>query len=423
MEKIISLIKGLKNTSKESLLLISLICSVIVGGIFFVTELDLGPRINRFIALPGQLFVAILNFISIPLIFINLLVSLGRFTTKFSGKLSLWLLLWCLISSFMVCLFSLVYNIILSPAYSLNPMAKPPEITHDWVVADIFYDIFRNLVPDHCITLFFKQFKTDVKKKKIYVNATQAMVESVEILNSSIARPNLFGILAVAMMFGITLATFKEKAKPLIDILIAANVMLMEMAEYIMWISPIGNFCLIIEKVMAHSKEIKFYAWDIFMALVLNISGLLIVSTFGMCTVYFVYAHRNPIPLFKNSRESIVTALTTASSSSCLPYTIKACINSGVNSKISQFACTFGNILNKNGTSFFIVSVACFASKKSGRSLSINQIVTICLASTAISMGTAGIPFAGITAATIVMEVSLLPRAAIDSIIVIDWLL
>ncbi|MEH6945063.1 dicarboxylate/amino acid:cation symporter, partial [Bacillus sp. JJ722] len=115
------------------------------------------------------------------------------------------------------------------------------------------------------------------------------------------------------------------------------------------------------------------------------------------------------IKFFKNTREAIITAFVTSSSLATLPVTLKSAQKAGISDKVANFTLPVGATVNMNGSAIHFGVGVVFAANIMGYDLSIGAIIGIILAGTLASIGTAGVPGAGLIGMSIVFTQAGLP--------------
>ena len=104
----------------------------------------------------------------------------------------------------------------------------------------------------------------------------------------------------------------------------------------------------------------------------------------------------NPIKFFKKFSPTMMVAFSTASSSACLPSSLK-CMQEGfgVSKSISSFTIPLGNTINMDGTAVMQGVATIFIAQIYGIDLTMGNYITIILTATLASIGTAGVPGVG----------------------------
>jgi len=131
----------------------------------------------------------------------------------------------------------------------------------------------------------------------------------------------------------------------------------------------------------------------------------------------------SPFKFYQILFPAITTAFTTNSSIVSLPIAMECLEKMGVSKKISSLVTPLGVILNKNGTAVFEVVSAIFIAQVYGIDLSVFQLLIITFTATLASIGSAGIPSAGLVSLVFVLRSVNLPLEGVGLILVVDKLL
>ena len=136
------------------------------------------------------------------------------------------------------------------------------------------------------------------------------------------------------------------------------------------------------------------------------------------------FTNLNPIRFFKNLKDVIVFTFSTSSSSASIPFTLKtANENCGIDKSISTFSIPLGATINMDGTAIMQGCATFFLASLYGIDLGFNEIITIVITATVASIGTAGIPSAGIIMLTVIFSQIGIPLEGITLLLGVDRLL
>ena len=120
----------------------------------------------------------------------------------------------------------------------------------------------------------------------------------------------------------------------------------------------------------------------------------------------------------------MLLGFSTSSSSATLPLTMDRVKNHvGVDDEVASFVLPIGATINMDGTSLYQAVAAVFIAQALGIDLSIAQQLTIVLTATLASIGTAGVPGAGIIMLVIVLQAIQVPVEGIALILGVDRIL
>jgi Na+/H+-dicarboxylate symporter len=132
----------------------------------------------------------------------------------------------------------------------------------------------------------------------------------------------------------------------------------------------------------------------------------------------------NPIQFFKGFSPAMVVAFSTSSSSATLPVSMEtAQKNLNVPKNISSFVQPLGATVNMDGTAIMQGVATVFIAQVYGIDLGIGALLTVILTATLASIGTAGVPGAGLIMLSMVLVSVGLPVEGIALILGVDRLL
>ena len=137
-----------------------------------------------------------------------------------------------------------------------------------------------------------------------------------------------------------------------------------------------------------------------------------------------VIGRLNPVRYLKGLVNPAAVAFTTTSSSGTLPATIKSAREElGVSKGISSFVLPLGATINMDGTALYQGVTALFVAQAFGVDLVFADYVTIIMTATLASIGTAGVPGAGLIMLSLVLTTVGLPMEGLAIIAGIDRIL
>ena len=231
---------------------------------------------------------------------------------------------------------------------------------------------------------------------------------------------NILQIIAFAILFGIAMTHIGERGKKIIEINNTLAEITYKLAEIIMKFAPIGVFALI-------AKVVADYGIEMLLPMAKVIGGVYGACLLHMILIYggfLVLLKLNPISFFIKVFEAQIIAFTTTSSSATLPVSMKIAQEElGVSKETSSFVLPLGATINMDGTAIYQGVCVLFIAQAMGITLTGQDYVTIILTSTLASIGTAGVPGAGLIMLALVLESVGLPIEGIAIIAGIDRIL
>lgn len=238
---------------------------------------------------------------------------------------------------------------------------------------------------------------------------------------ASLNKGDILQIIVFAVILGISINLAGEKGKPVAAFFESFSETMFKMTELVIRFAPIGVFGL-----MAWVSA--SYGVDVLMSL-----AKVILCVYAACLVHMAFtmgggitflAKLSPIKFFKGILSAQSVAFTTTSSSGTLPVTTSNVIhNLGVSKPIASFVLPLGATINMDGTAIYQGVCAMFVAQAFGVDLSFANYMTIILTATLASIGTAGVPGAGLIMLSLVLTSVNLPLEGIAIIAGIDRIL
>lgn len=238
---------------------------------------------------------------------------------------------------------------------------------------------------------------------------------------SAFVGGEMLQIIAAALAFGIALVVSGEHGKRILNFFKDLNEVIMKLVIIVMLMAPFGVFAKIAQVFAKEGFETIFALAKYF---ILVIVVLLIHAFVVYPTLLKVFTGMNPLRFFKKMRNAQMFAFSTASSNATIPVTLRATEERlGASNKVASFTVPLGATINMDGTAIMQGVATVFIAQISGIDLTITQYLTVILAATMASVGTAGVPSAGLVMLTMVLGLVGLPPDKIGLIIGIDRLL
>ncbi len=156
---------------------------------------------------------------------------------------------------------------------------------------------------------------------------------------------------------------------------------------------------------------------------------LAVLVALSLQTVYYLLRVRvgswvRPLALLRGTRDALVMAFSTGSSTATMPVTY-ACLREKVNlrEQSASLGALVGSNFNNDGTALYEAMSALFVAQLLGQHLSLTQQFMVVLTSVVASVGAAGIPEAGLVTMTMVFKAVGLPTEYIAILLTVDWFL
>jgi Na+/H+-dicarboxylate symporter len=238
----------------------------------------------------------------------------------------------------------------------------------------------------------------------------------------ALARGDVLQIIFFSILLGLAITYAGERAAPVARLFEAGNEVIMKLVMMIMELAPFGVFALMAWVAGSYSISVLLPLAALILAVYLACL-LHAVSMLGGVLVGLI-GRLNPLPFFKGVSEPGIVAFTTTSSNATLPVTMEVAEKElGVSNSVASFALPMGATLNMDGTCIYQGIAALFVAQAFGIDLSFGQYATIVIAATLASIGTAGVPGAGLIMTSMVLQSVGLPLEGIAIIAGIDRIL
>ena len=232
---------------------------------------------------------------------------------------------------------------------------------------------------------------------------------------------NVLQIIVFAILFGIAINLAGEKATPVRVFFESLSEVIYKLTAIIIAFAPYGVFALMVWVAGTYGLDMLLPLGKVIFAVYLGcvIHALLVYG--GMIKLL---ARLNPVRFFQGVFEPAMVAFTSTSSSGTLAVSMTAAEkNLGVSRGISSFVLPLGATINMDGTALYQGVCALFVAQAFGVDLSGIDYLTIILTATLASIGTAGVPGAGVIMLSLVLASVGLPLEGVAVIAGIDRIL
>ena len=223
-------------------------------------------------------------------------------------------------------------------------------------------------------------------------------------------------VMAVLLGFGIILIG-EEQNHRLVTAFNDLNAVFMKCMEMILKLSPIGVFCLLCPVIAENGAMIiGSLAMVLLAAYICYIVHAVLVYSAAVKTMGGI----SPIQFFKGMLPAIMFAFSSASSVGTLPINLECVEGLGADREIASFVLPLGATINMDGTAIYQGVCAIFIASCYGINLTLSQMLTVILTATLASIGTAGVPGAGMVMLAMVLTSVGLPVDGIALVAGVD---
>ena len=235
-----------------------------------------------------------------------------------------------------------------------------------------------------------------------------------------LADATMLQVIVIALFFGFGIILAGEKGKLAKDCVDSFAEVSFKVMMMILKLSPIGVFALICPVVATNGPDVLL---PLLKVIVVAYTAYIVhvIVTYSLSVKAF--AGLSPLKFFKVMSEPMLFAFSSASSVGTLPFNMDATQRLGARKEVSSFVLPLGATINMDGTAIYQGVCAIFIAEIFGIDLTIAQQITIILTATLASIGTAGVPGAGMIMLAMVLESVGLPLEGIALVAGIDRIL
>lgn len=362
---------------------IAFVLAIILGSVF-------GSSID-FLKPFGDLFLRLIKFIIAPLILSTLVVGVASTTDpKQLGRIGFKTVAYYFATTAVAIAIGLAVAYAIAPGKGLNVTAEglvaPEAATQD---PQSPITTLLNIVPENPFT--------------------------------SLANGSILQIIFFALFLGLAITLVGEKAQPVYKFFEGFAEVMYKITGIVMKVAPIGVLGLLAPVVGQYGPAVLLPLLKVIIAVYI---ACLLHAFIVYSTAVKTFANMSPKRFFKGISPAALVAFSTASSAGTLPVTIKNVNeNLGVPKKISSFVLPLGATVNMDGTAIYQGVAVIFIAQFYSLELSFLQLLTVVLITILASIGTAGVPGAGMIMLAMVLTSVNMPLEGIALIAGIDRVL
>jgi Na+/H+-dicarboxylate symporter len=392
---------------------IPLIWKIAIGFVLGVgAGLLLGDKVTVVKPL-GTIFVNLLKMLIVPLVFTSLVVGTASIGDPLTlGRIGLKTII----------LYLLTTAVAITIGLGIGSLTKPGEGMN-----------LQRDVSGQVISAEVKGYQIEEGTIKSQVASMESKAQSapkglVDVIVSifptnpikALADGNMLQIIIFAIFFGIAAVLAGEKGKFVVDVMGSAADVMYKVTHMVMLFAPYGVFALIAVTVSQYGASVLLPFGKVILAVA---GGCIIHAVIVYSGLVTIFTRKSPFWFFGGVKEATLTGFVTRSSSATLPVTMECVQNMGVSEKISSFVLPLGATINMDGTALYQGVCALFVAQAFGIELTSSMQISIILTATLASIGTAGVPGAGLIMLTLVLTQAGLPLEGVALIAGIDAVL
>lgn len=337
----------------------------------------------------GDMFIRLIQMSIVPLVMASVIVATGSMSGKGTGLVAARTFGWMFAFSFLAAVLAWGLGSVIRPGDGMVFTGElDPSLQEGAQQAGTWQDTLLGFVS---------------------TNVVEAM-----------ATADMLPIIVFSLIFGIALNRYMAQTgnRTLIGIFEGIQAVVLTMIQYVMYIAPVGVFCLLAsltgeQGVAVITSAVKY--------LVTTLIGVLILMAVFVLVIW-ARTRLNVWKLPAKLVEQTVVAVTTTSSAVTFPTVLRNTVEKvGVRPRVANFTLSIGLTMGSYGAVLNYMIVILFLAQAGGVELTFGQIVLGVALSIMLNMGTITVP-GGFPVVAMFLAASLdLPVEAVGLLIAVDW--
>jgi len=373
------------------ILYVQVIIAIVLGILLGVFAPEVGEAMKPL----GDAFIKLVKMIIAPVIFLTVVTGIaGMSNMKRVGRVAGKAMLYFITFSTLALIIGLVVANVLQPGAGLN--IDPATLATGKDAAKVSEYVSK--AHDSTITGFLMNI------------IPETMV-------SPLTEGNILQVLFVSVLFGVSLASVGDRARPVLNFFQELSAPVFKAVEILMKAAPIGAFG-------AMAFTIGKYGVHSLGNLAFLIACFYITSLLFVLVVLGAVARYNGfsiIKMIKYIKDELLLVLGTSSSEAALPTLMQKLERAGCEKSVVGLVIPTGYSFNLDGTNIYMTMAALFIAQACNIDLTLTQEITLLLVAMLSSKGAAGITGAGfITLAATLAVVPTVPIEGMALILGID---
>ncbi len=235
----------------------------------------------------------------------------------------------------------------------------------------------------------------------------------------SMTDGNMLQIIFFAVFLGVAISSLGSKHNHIHQFFDSLAEAMLKLTSMVMMYAPIGVFGLL-------TYTVGTYGAEVLLPLLKLIMVMFVACIIHVCIIYFPCIKYSGVPLkkfFKELTSTILVAFSSASSAAALSSNLQSVQRLGASRPVSSFLIPLGNTINMDGTAIYMGVCSIFAATFFGIDLTFDKQILIVIIAMLASVGTMGVPGAGVIMISMVFTQVGIPLEAIALIAGIDRVL
>lgn len=362
---------------------VGFILGAFVGIIFGSSAQVLAPL--------GDILLRLLNLIVIPIILFTLIAAVNDINPQRIGRVGGKVVIYYILTTSAAIIFGLVLALLVNPGLGLTL----PTASVDVPETPSFINTLLQIIPENLFAAF--------------------------------SNADILGIIFIAIITGFAISSMlhsndekvRDLGTTLQKVTNAGSEVTFRILNGVLQYAPIGIFAIGASAIGGQGINTFVSLGKLTLVVYLAILVQVILIYILLMRLFKVDIRQ----FFKNTREAIATAFMTSSSLGTLPLTMKSAKKAKISDDVASFSLPMGATINMDGAAIRLGASVVFAANIVGMDLSFSAILGIIVTGTLASIGTAGVPGAGLIALSIVLTQAGLPIEVVALVAGVDAIL
>jgi Na+/H+-dicarboxylate symporter len=384
-------------------ILFAMVLGITVGmvlGPAALVKRETAMVMGSWLALPGQIFLGLIQMIVVPLVFASIITGLAASEDiEQLSRMGIRLAFYFVATTVVAIIIGLVLALAIQPGGFIDGTSLQgavqevqPAVSADLTEVPSFINV------------------PDVISSILPQNPLGAMVER-----------EMLQIVLIAIIFGVALiSTASAYARPLLELLAAIQEVCMTIVRFAMLLAPLAVFGMLAQTTINTGLD-ALLGMAVYMGTV--VGGLLLLLVVYLLIVVFL-AGKNPLWFLGAVREVQLLAFSTSSSAAVMPLSIQVAEEKlNVRPSTSQFLIPLGATINMNGTALYQAVATVFLAQVYGVELTIASLLLIVVMTVGASIGSSATPGVGMVILASILTSVGIPAGGVALIIGVDRIL
>ncbi len=367
------------------------------SGLALISD-SLAYSFAQWVALPGQLFLAVIQMVVIPLVLSSIIIGItSSGDSAFLKKVGLRITPY----------FVMTTTVAVVLGISLVTLIEPGNFIDSNLVYAMIGDTPATVT---------------VATENVDVGLAQHIVQLVPSnLFKSLVDKDMLAIVIYAIFIGVAmLALEKRQSKLILDLVCSIQAVTLKIVNWAMIIAPLAVFGLLCDVTIRIGID-AVLGMSVYVVTV--ILGLLLLLGVYVLIVKLV-SGKSPKEFLRAIREAQLLAFSTSSSAAVMPLSMKTAHEKlGVRKSIAQFVVPLGATVNMDGTALYQVIAAVFLTQVFGINLTLSDLLLLTVTTIGASIGSPSTPGVGIVILATILQGIGVPASGIALILGVDRIL